>query len=65
MDLKPCPFCGCPATLVYRGSVTDCSDDEYDIACFTKDCYLCIGADWFMPKDEVTKMWNKRRNDVD
>ena len=61
--LKPCPFCGGPASFIeygyneyrYKPGVF------YDVGCGNDFCYLCEGADWYFDtKEEAAQKWNVR-----
>jgi len=59
-DLLSCPFCGENPKYVRRG--TDCPgmEEDFDVACGTKGCYLGDGADYWVSKEDITKIWNTR-----
>jgi len=58
-DLKPCPFCGKPATFMVKDND---GPDQYDIGCKTPGCYLEWGADWYLDsRESAAAMWNLRR----
>jgi Lar family restriction alleviation protein len=54
-ELKPCPFCGCKATLLSpsRGH----NEGGYEIHCFNNDCQGMVGQE---TKQEMIDAWNKR-----
>lgn len=60
MVLKPCPFCGNEANFVNSHPSFSEDSNEWDIACSTLGCFLEYGADWFLPREKVAKMWNER-----
>jgi len=52
--LKPCPFCGTKAHFIEK-------DKQWDVGCYTDDCYLRFGAEWCMEtKEEIAELWNNR-----
>lgn len=61
VDLKPCPFCGGDADIMYKNSPYDCRGTIYfDVRCTNNGCYLDEGADYWNYKNEVIELWNKR-----
>lgn len=50
INLKPCPFCGGHATMIYD------NQDGYQIYC--DNCY--IRTEDFDDKDECVKTWERR-----
>lgn len=63
-QLLPCPFCGSAAEYYERSTDADYyypGDDRWDIRCTNDDCYLATGADWYMAKEEVMALWNRRK----
>lgn len=75
-ELKPCPFCGNKAELLYRSN-----DIPYSIVCTSKlyeDCFLYSGYEerqendarswddvlsWYNDREEAIKAWNTRYKD--
>ena len=57
--LLPCPFCGKPAKLIIHD---EGPGECCDIACQSPayECFLSLGADWYLPRDEIVDMWNRR-----
>ena len=55
MELKPCPFCGKDAELLY-----------YDTDGYLPKCTVCDGMveHWFKIKEDAEKAWNKRHYDT-
>lgn len=51
-DLKPCPFCGKPATLVTKHKKL-----AYFVECESETCSCMAQAD---EEHEVVKIWNQR-----
>ena len=54
-ELKPCPFCGCSATIVESKY-----PKRFHPCCTNLDCILYPGAKWFKKKKEAVSEWNRR-----
>ena len=59
--LKPCPFCGCEATVkskkyVYLGVM-------YFAGCENKGCKVCSKTIMFQSKNDAIAAWNRRADD--
>ena len=61
-ELLPCPFCGKPAILIMREDAV--LGDSCDIMCLSEpmECFMSTGADWYLPRDDVIELWNKRKD---
>jgi Lar family restriction alleviation protein len=53
--LKPCPFCGGEAEILYL----DYSREHY-VECRNKYCHLDVATDLSKTKKTAIKHWNKR-----
>ena len=52
IELKPCPFCGTEAEIVFENGA-------YTVRCWeTIDCGVEIPG--FLDKEEATEIWNRR-----
>jgi len=53
--LLPCPFCKQPGLIIE-------TTGKYDVGCKTKECFLELGANWYLdsPLDAMIK-WNDRK----
>ena len=61
MNIKPCPFCGSEARFWQRVSNYPADTDQaWDIVCTNDVCYLAEGADYYLSKTAVSKLWNSR-----
>lgn len=57
-ELKPCPFCGCPAMLVGGGKCST-GDIPRGVECSSKLCGANIPRR-FVSREIVVEMWNRR-----
>ena len=61
-ELKPCPFCGGEADIMYKNSPYDCRGTIYfDVRCTNNSCYLREGAGYLsLDKSDIIERWNVR-----
>ena len=60
IKLKPCPFCGGKAEIVYGY----CDYNVYQVACSDLECHAMVG--WEDAPEEAAKIWNMRiYNEID
>lgn len=55
-SLLPCPFCGSAAKWIDRDGW------GWDASCENKDCIASSGFDWYLSKELIAPMWNRREN---
>lgn len=55
-SLLPCPFCGYSAKWIDRDGW------GWDAGCDNKDCIAYAGFDWYLTKELIAPMWNRREN---
>lgn len=51
--IKPCPFCGCKASLLS-------GTEDHEIVCSNTDCAAALIARSFPSKAEAIAAWNRR-----
>lgn len=59
-SLLPCPFCGGEARLIEKPDIEYNAPSDWDAGCTTRECFLEEGAEWYLEKEQVIKLWNKR-----
>ena len=55
-QVKPCPFCGGEATLVYP----DEDEEDYVIGCYNKCCGFSYERGRGKDKQKLIEAWNRR-----
>ena len=57
-ELKPCPFCGGDAKIVY-----DDNKKWFFITCGNEDCDLIVQGMWHTDLKKAIEEWNRRMTD--
>lgn len=61
-ELKPCPFCGGEASLIYWNNITPAQVQHYQVAaaCHKNRCKCAPRTAYETSEKSATKAWNQR-----
>lgn len=59
---KPCPFCGCKATVDTERRHSGTSENFYFVGCSTSECIASIHSmnRYFLTIEDAIEAWNRR-----
>ena len=55
-ELRPCPFCGCPASIY----LADDEPEQYRVDCSNNECSMGFPDAWYDNRPELVIDWNNR-----